>query len=92
MIIANLWLFDGQFCRPEVTSGTLLFSSDDVYSPFQKRPKVSLWIVLVIRPILFDKGFQLGKKFQMGFRSGEYGGRYTSLTPALSHMWSIRSL
>lgn len=37
------------------------------------------------------KAFNSAKNSLIGFRSGEYGGKYTSLTPASKHIWSIRS-
>jgi hypothetical protein len=48
----------------------------------------AIWIRAQCRRM---KAFSSAKNSSIGFRSGEYGGKYTSLTPASKHVCSIRS-
>lgn len=70
---------------------TLFSCANHIYAPLQKFLEIPIRVISKQLPVAFNKGFQLRKKNSMGFISGEWGGRYTSLTPASKHMHLIRS-
>jgi hypothetical protein len=75
-----------------MAAGAVLLRTDGINTPFQKTIKALVGVFLIDLPISPDESLELGKKnSSIWFRSGEYGGKYTSLTPALEHISSIRS-
>jgi hypothetical protein len=91
-ISSHVYLVDAPPRMPEMTSCALLPASHHTDTLFKEQLKVLMWIVLILVPLLLDKAFNSAKNSSIGLRSGEYGGKYKSLTPASAHICSIRSV
>ena len=70
---------------------TSLPCSNNVNALLEEHIKDLLWVLLKVLPVPSDESFQL-KNSSIGLSFSEYGGKYTSFTPASSHICSIRSL
>lgn len=61
---------------PNMISGAFFFRTDHINTPFKKCIKSSLRVPLVVTPVILNESLELSKKkFSIGFRSGEYGGK-----------------
>jgi hypothetical protein len=74
---------------PEVTFCTFSSRPDNIQTPFKKIPEILTYMML---PIPSYECFEFREEFSIGFKSGEYGGRYNNLIPVFEHSSLIRSV
>jgi len=61
-ISSHVYLVDAPPRMPEMTSCALLPASHHTNTPFKEHLEVLMWAVLILMPLLLNKGLQFGKE------------------------------